>query len=186
MLFLRGVAVLLFGCALAACGGASVDETEGPCQDYCRLVMRNCSGDDSQYSAIDNCAATCATMGVGDPEVPAGNTIECRTFWAAIAERDDTGTACRNAGPGGNGVCGDNCESFCAATLAICGDERRPPYASPGECASACAGFVADPPFTANVTTGDSRSCRIYHMTAASTDPEVHCQHTGVVSDTCF
>jgi hypothetical protein len=175
---------VLFACGLAACGGSSVNPAEGPCEDYCRLVMRNCAGPNAQYSAIDNCLETCSPMTVGDPAVHTGNNIECRTFWAAIAEGDPG--ACRKAGPGGDGQCGANCESFCAGTLAICADDPGLPYHSAAECASACAGFAVDPPFTANVTMGNSLACRIYHMTAASTDPQVHCPHTGVVSDTCF
>lgn len=170
--------------ALAACGGASIDPTDGPCSDYCRLVMRNCTGANLQYSAIDNCEATCATMDVGDQDDTTGNTIECRTFWAAIAEGDKT--ACGKAGPGGAGQCGTDCESFCAATLSICADELTQPYGSQAECVSACAGFATAPAYTANVIDGDSLACRIYHMTAASTDPDIHCPHTGVQSATCF
>lgn len=180
--FRRVGSFLLLGCWFVGCGGDG-DTTDGPCQDYCRLVMRNCAGDDRQYSAIDNCEATCATFEVGDPEVHEGNTIECRTFWAAIAEGDPT--VCAMAGPGGNGQCGTNCESFCAATQAICGGEDDAPYGSVAECETACAGFAPEPAYTANVVSGDSLACRIYHMTAASTDPGLHCPHTGAVSDTC-
>ncbi|HVK76862.1 MAG TPA: hypothetical protein VM734_26230 [Kofleriaceae bacterium] len=177
-------AASLIAVVVAACGGTSFDPTDGPCTDYCRLVMRNCIGADSQYSAIDLCEATCATMEVGDPTQTSGNTIECRTFWAAIAEGDKT--ACVKAGPGGDGQCGDNCDSFCNATLDICADQPVPPYPSKDACLAACTGFAAEPPYNANEVMGDTLACRIYHMTAASTDPDLHCQHTGVVSDTCF
>ncbi len=52
-------------------------------------------------------------------------------------------------------------------------------YASPSECASQCAsinGATASGYDTATKS-GDSLFCRIYHATAASTDPTTHCEH---------
>ena len=112
------------------------------------------------------------------------NTIACRTYWAAIAEGDPL--MCTRAGPGGDGTCGTNCESFCATTLALCADEAAPPYASLADCATACAGFDASERFDASDLGGDTLACRLYHMTAASTEPATHCRHTKVVSDTCI
>ncbi len=48
------------------------------------------------------------------------------------------------------------------------------------------AGFAPDPPFDASDLDGDSIECRLYHLTAASIAPDVHCPHIGVTSVTCF
>ncbi|MBZ0232297.1 MAG: hypothetical protein K8M05_08080 [Deltaproteobacteria bacterium] len=182
----RGLVAMLLVTTLhaGACSDTPVDELENACDDYCTLVMRNCQGAVAQYSDQSTCMATCRAMEVGTPGARDGNTIACRTFWAAIAEGEMA--ECTSAGPGGDGTCGTNCESFCNATLAICADQNNPPYASSAECTTACGSFSAAEPFDASDIAGDTLACRIYHMTAASTDPDTHCQHTGVASVTCI
>lgn len=174
---------LAVGSSLAACGGGDVDEIGNACGDYCVLIMRNCQGAVAQYPDVSTCEATCAAMEVGAAGARSGNTISCRTFWAAISESD--ATACTKAGPGGDGTCGTNCESFCATTTAICGDQANPPYASEAGCLQACGGLADTEAFDASDLSGDTLACRLYHMTAASTDPDTHCGHTAVSSVTC-
>lgn len=182
---LRGLGfVLALSGGLAACSDTPVDELENACDDYCTLVMRNCQGGVAQYSDLSTCLATCRTMEVGDPGERDGNTVACRTFWAAIAEGQPT--ACVKAGPGGAGMCGTNCESFCASTSAICADQPSPPYDSDAACLSACEGFSMVEIFDASDIAGNTFACRLYHMTAASTDPDTHCQHTSVASAVCL
>jgi hypothetical protein len=48
-----------------------------------------------------------------------------------------------------------------------------------------CAGFATTPAYSDAVKSGNSLSCRIYHATAASLAPAVHCPHTAAVSATC-
>ncbi len=180
----RGLLVAAACLCLAACGGTEIDAVGNACDDYCVLVMRNCQGPVAQFSDVSTCRATCETMEVGQPGVGTGNTIACRTFWAAIAEGQPP--ACTRAGPGGDGTCGTNCESMCAAVDAICSDQTNPPYASTAECETACQGFVATETFDASDIAGNTLACRIYHTTAASTDPDTHCSHTGVVSPVCL
>jgi hypothetical protein len=92
---------------------------------------------------------------------------------------------CTRAGPGGDATCGMNCESFCASTLQICADQNIPPYDSEAECLTACAGYSALERYDAGDIGGNTFACRLYHMTAASTEPLTHCQHTGVDSAVC-
>jgi hypothetical protein len=178
---LRG---LVFLALTAACSDVAVDEVENACDDYCTLVLRHCQGTVAQYSDVSTCLATCRTMALGNPGDREGNTIACRTFWAAVAEGDTMD--CTRAGPGGDGACGSNCESFCAATLDICVDQESPPYASLGECMGACAGYSTTERYDATDVGGNTFACRLYHMTAASADPDTHCQHTGVNSAVCL
>lgn len=185
---LRGLVVLVGVFALhgAACSDpdAGTSELENACDDYCVLVLRNCTGAVAQYSDLSTCLATCETMELGAEGTEQGNNIECRTFWAAISEGDTT--MCTRAGPGGDGTCGMNCESFCASTMQICADEVIPPYDSEAECLTACGGYSATERFDAGDIAGNTFACRLYHMTAASTEPGTHCQHTGVDSAVCL
>jgi hypothetical protein len=182
---IRGLAVLLNVIVLGgACSDTAVDELENACNDYCTLVMRNCQGAVAQYPDLSTCMSTCQTMPIGTDGQRDGNNIECRTFWAAISEGNMG--ECVKAGPGGAGVCGSNCESFCASTLEICSDQPVPPYNSAAECMSACNGYSMTEVFDASDISGDTFACRLYHMTAASTDANTHCQHTGVDSAVCI
>jgi hypothetical protein len=170
---------------LACSGGADPDPVADACDDYCTLVLRNCGGGAAaQYSDVSTCLATCSNMELGTAGTRDGNSIACRTFWAAAAEGDQA--ACTAAGPGGDGVCGTNCQSFCATTLSICADQANPPYASTAECEAMCAGYDATETFDASDLAGNTLACRIYHMTAASTEPDTHCAHTVANSPVCL
>ncbi|MBK9035648.1 MAG: hypothetical protein IPL61_31080 [Myxococcales bacterium] len=172
----------LFSLLVVACGGDTGDPQVGECEDYCDLITAHCSGAVAQYSDRNSCLATCEVMPLGEPATHAGHTVACRTFQAAAAELDAAAT-CPSAGPGGAGVCGSDCESFCAMTDEICGDLS--PYATSAECLSACAGFASLSPFDASDIAGDTIECRLYHLTAASVAPGTHCPHLAVVSSTC-
>jgi hypothetical protein len=169
---------------LIACGGTDADPIGDACEDYCTLVMRNCQGGVAQYPDVSTCTATCEAMELGTVGARDGNTIHCRTFWAAIAEGDPT--TCTRAGPGGDGTCGTNCQSFCATTLSLCSSEPNPPYSSTTECESMCPSYDATEVFDASDLAGNTLACRIYHMTAASTDPGTHCAHTVAASPVCI
>lgn len=174
------VIVLALAGAVAGCG-EDADPRVGACEDYCELVMRNCQGNVAQFTDSSTCMATCQAMPLGDPLSPTGNTISCRTFHAALAE-DPTRNVCTHAGPGGDTSCGGNCESFCAAAGELCPDA----YDDRAACLSACAGFSTAEVYDASDIGGDTFACRLYHLTAASTDPDTHCAHIGVLSPTCL
>jgi hypothetical protein len=179
-----GVPATVLALALAVAGaacGEDVDPRVGACADYCELIVRNCQGTVAQYTDGSTCMATCQAMPLGDPASPTGNTISCRTFQAAVAE-DPTRGVCTAAGPGGDGTCGTNCESFCTAALELCPGE----FASATECDQVCRGFSAAEVYDASDIAGDTFACRLYHLTAASTLPEVHCAHIGAVSPVCL
>lgn len=167
----------------AACSD-DVDPKIAACADYCELTMRNCTGAVAQYTDVSTCQATCLAMPLGDPEAPTGNTIACRTFEAAIAE-DATRLACTKAGPGGDGTCGDNCESFCTLALDLCSG-RPDSYPDRATCLETCAGFSTAETYDAGDIAGDTFACRLYHLTAAASAPEIHCAHIGAVSPVCL
>src|SRR5262249_44955799 len=103
-----------------------------------------------------------------------GDTLGCRIYHAGNAAMDPA-THCVHAGPSGGGHCGTACEGFCSLVVAECPTQ----YPTAGDCMTTCAGHPADPPVSTAVTTGNSRSCRIYHAVAAASDPTTHCPHTG-------
>ena len=170
----------------AACGSDSTktpDAAAGAlsCMDYCTTIMGACTGANAQYSAMADCVASCGHFPVGAMADQMGNTLGCRTYHANAA-KTDAATHCIHAGPSGGGVCGMPCDGFCSLVTAECATQ----YPSASGCATTCAGYAATPPYSASVTSGNSLSCRIYHATAASTDPSLHCPHTAMTSVTCM
>jgi hypothetical protein len=141
------------------------------CQSYCDKITANCTGDNQQYETRDTCLGICNHLPPGDPLEPGmEDTLACR---AKLAEQAGTGEEpdvdCPSAGPGGNGVCGSNCESFCQLQAAICTAEP--------DCVAKCAGLVPSVMFNSDDETGDTLACRLYHISAASVLPDPHCMH---------
>lgn len=189
----HALAVLITSICLAACGddggspaidAPAADADNNTCAAYCSTITTNCANNDTQYSDQGSCMASCAVWGPGTPGEMAGNTRACRIYHAGAAS-GNPGLHCRHAGPGGDGACGGNCEGFCSLVTSVCGTQATPPYASMGACMTACAGFATTPPYSAAVTGGDSFACRLYHATAASVTPGLHCPHTAATSATC-
>lgn len=195
---------LLISLALVACGGddeatpidapvaidAAID-AGGPdaaagqtCADYCASIAANCTNTLAMYADTATCLASCAHVAPGTAADMGGNTLGCRVYHAGAAAGNPT-LHCRHAGPGGDGVCGADCEGFCTLVLGACAGQATPPYASMGACMTSCSGFATTPPYNSSVTGGNSFACRLYHATAASTTPGLHCQHTTPASATC-
>jgi len=151
------------------------------CTAYCTTIQGACTAANLQYSDMATCVATCAHFTVGAASDTSGDTLGCRTNHAMLAQTGP-GTHCVHAGPSGGGVCGMPCEGFCSIVVPECPTQ----WPSATTCPTMCAGLNPVPAYTANVQSGDSLSCRIYHATAASTNPTTHCPHTAVTgSATC-
>ncbi len=108
----------------------------------------------------------------------AGNTVGCRLHFAESAAVIEKEFNCSAAGPGGNGVCGENCDGFCAIDHAVCPEI----YATADLCQTACATFPATgTSYNDSIQTGNTVECRLYHVTAAAgIDAPSHCPHTDV------
>ncbi len=205
MLKLRSISNLIAVGALAAlvaCGGddeaTPIDapmvtvDASGPdaaglaqtCANYCTLITANCNGNLAMYADAATCMATCTHAPAGTAADMSGNTLGCRIYHADAAA-GNAALHCRHAGPGGDGVCGADCEGFCTLTLGACAGQAAPPYASMSACMTSCAGFATTPAYSASTTGGNSLACRLYHATAASTNPALHCPHTMPTSATC-
>jgi hypothetical protein len=174
--------------ALAACGDdggssnpidAGIDSPGAAqtCDNYCATIATNCTGANTMYTSEANCLATCALWQPGVAGEMSNNTRACRIYHAGVAA-GNPGLHCRHAGPGGDGTCGTNCEGFCSLVLGACAAEATPPYASMAACMTTCSGFATTPPYDASQTGGNTFACHLYHATAASSLPAVHCPHT--------
>ena len=177
------VALVVVGCTTGSSGPAGDDDSSVTldCATYCGRAMANCTGVNAQFDTSANCMASCLHYPMGTIADMAGNTLGCRIYHAGAAMADPV-THCVHAGPSGGGVCGAACDGFCALVTAECPTQ----YPDANTCATQCAAYATAPDYTSNVTSGNTLSCRIYHATAASTDPGTHCPHTAMTSATCL
>lgn len=165
---------------------AEASPTETLCDAYCREVMDRCTGEHQQYLDSLQCQRVCSLLTPGELGEDSGNTVACRLKYAGKA-RYAAGTEleayCRQAGPGGDGACGSNCNSFCRLMTQVCtADVGIHHFASMGDCESTCQALpVSDVPYStasSEVYDGNHVQCRLFHVTsAAMLDPEEHCEH---------
>jgi hypothetical protein len=153
------------------------------CSEYCGLIGDHCEGPQEQYSGTSVCEAVCAALPVGTVDDQLGNTVGCRTYHS-IAATEDPETHCVHAGAGGASVCGAPCETFCGLAAQLCtGAEQQ--FADTEACLAECMMFPDDVPVSSGATDGDSYACRLYHLTVAALQPDVHCPHIGLDSPVC-
>jgi hypothetical protein len=181
---------------LAACGddggGATADapQADGPpaveltCASYCMRITANCTGTNQQFGQMSECMASCTQYPLGTAADMGGNTLGCRLYHAGAAMTGPD-VHCRHAGPGGDGACGANCLGFCTVVLGSCTGANEQYGGDMNTCMTACGGYATDPPYNSMQTSGDTFACRLYHATAASANPAVHCAHTAANSGPC-
>jgi hypothetical protein len=177
------------------------------CTSYCAAVMSACTGANAQYQSTDACMNACPNFPVGMAGDTSGNTLGCRTTHAMFAASMGTNPHCWHAGPYGYGACGDECAGFCTLATTWCtpaggfgADAGAPPYASDSACLTACAGYKQIDSADAGVgldggynaqgpASGNTLDCREYHLGASLAGgamQQLHCQHPGMTSPTCF
>lgn len=160
------------------CGGPKVPDPAQTCADYCAVNEKTCTGEHKVYDNAAQCRAACKAFEAGDlaVEIPPGNNIVCRKYHsynAAVYSAPDM--HCPHAGPGGAGVCGDDCESLCQLLEQGCASEYQEKYAGSGSrCRTECdAARKADPMYkdspysVTNAKRGHPFSCRLYNATVA-------------------
>lgn len=107
------------------------------CEKYCAAVQRNCTAAFEQYISTEVCLDVCSHLPPGTEADDATNTAGCRLHYAnsagTVGEKDIN---CPAAGPGGNGICGTNCEGLCAIAFPTC--ERLNTFISLADCQGAC------------------------------------------------
>jgi hypothetical protein len=169
----------------ASDAGASGEATPGEggrapslCDRYCEAVGENCNGAFAVYTSPATCQEVCKALPPGEPGAVRGNSVECRLH-AALVAVDELAHYCPIAGPGGNGVCGDDCEALCQLRDRVCADFSTTDEAT---CARDCAKLPDLGTYSTDVKAGqyggDHVQCRLYHVSAAATDDaEQHCRH---------
>jgi hypothetical protein len=193
------IAIVLFSTALglAACSSSSSNSATGDggggggggggagCADYCTAIMANCTSTlpadggapvgNQQYTDMNNCLNSCKAFPVGSSGDMSGNTLGCRTNHANLAKSDPV-THCPHAGPGGDGVCGSNCDGFCQIAMMYCtAANAAAVYSSAADCQTQCAAFPNTVKFNIGVQDGSSVACLLYHSQEASSAPPDHC-----------
>lgn len=160
----------------AATGGGGASGLT--CANYCNTVMTNCTGAHQLYLTNDTCLNSCATFPPGTLADSSGNTLGCRLHFAAASDTDPT--QCTHAGPGGDGVCGQNCVGYCQIVMRYCAPPALPGtiYTDENDCLTTCGKFrddagysVTNLPLQASGTT----ACLLYHAQESSVVPEFHC-----------
>lgn len=164
--------------------GGTVDGGGGGktlCETYCDTVSAACAGQFEQYVSPPTCMKLCGRLDPGQPGDDAQNTVNCRLHYAQSAQTaGEKATNCSAAGPGGNGVCGTNCEGLCRIALDTCKAQKI--FSSTLDCASQCTKLPDLGAYDDSIQDGDSVQCRLYHVSAAQIDPVIHCMHVaGIV-----
>ena len=159
-------------------GGAAPDL----CAQYCATVMASCTGPFAVYTTAESCLAVCEQLPAGSEGDEIGNSGHCRLRHAESAPAEPL-NYCPIAGPGGNGICGGNCESLCTVAQGVCTGDLQP-WSGAIACQNDCAGvpdlatYSTDP--DAAMYKGDHVQCRLFHLSSAAVkDPEIHCPHVA-------
>jgi hypothetical protein len=135
-----------------------------------------------QYGNLETCTNACPAFPVGRRDDTAGDTLGCRVHYA---ERAAVSAAladmhCGHAGPGGDGVCGENCGGYCDMAMTFCTDANAAKiYDSRDACLADCATHGTDAKFTSGspgtTDMGNEVGCVLYHAEQASLAPAEHC-----------
>ncbi len=186
---------------IAACSSSSSNPTTagdgggtaGDCQTYCTAIMTNCTSTmdpdsgatvgNAQYTNMTNCMNSCKAIPVGTSGDTSGNTLGCRTYHAGLAKTDPV-MHCPHAGPGGDGVCGSDCDGFCQIAMMYCtAANSAAVFSSLQDCQTKCAAFPDNVHFNIGVQDGSSVACLLYHSQEASTVPPDHCLGDIIADD---
>lgn len=155
------------------------------CVEYCDLVLKNCTEENSVYATRNTCLNTCNALPKGTPDEAIDNTIACRMDRArAAASSPDE--ECAAAGPnGGNGACGSSCDAFCVMLESECPDD----FAGLPDCEKACSTIPLSGKFNLEGDYfGDTVECRLIHLGAVGAEKQasMHCGHGRYIAlDKC-
>ncbi len=176
------------GGAATTSQGTGGDAPELTCDYYCSKIMTGCVDGNQQYPSEESCQVACETYPPGTLADKRGDTLGCRIYQLGFL-RLSADTKCAHGGPSGgdlhggiDGICGDGCQAFCTLEEAVCTGANQQ-YADSEACLAACNAFPgpeSSNDFDVGDQAEDTFNCRLYHLTAATSDPAVHCPHTKV------
>jgi hypothetical protein len=169
LLFAAGLGSVLHGCIIEE---RAFDERLARCTEYCDLIDSRCTAENAVYPNTEACMAVCALMEPGALGDASGNTLECRM--AQLNASDfEVPMRCPAAGPGGNGSCGANCESFCKLRQQVCDGVQpaAPDIADPMFCNDACQGLADTKGSGVSAQATDTLQCRLIEVSLAAVSP---------------
>jgi hypothetical protein len=169
---LFGLSNVLHACLIEE---RTFDEHLANCSEYCDGAMDKCRGANAVYPSLEACKAVCEQM---DPSDGAdrgvnGNTLGCRLD-RLRAPDFEVGSDCPAIGPGGNDVCGNNCEAFCSLRRAACGtlQPKEADILKPDYCELACSGLAHPADFDFETDRdSDTLQCRLVYLSEALAAP---------------
>lgn len=156
-------------------------ETAPHCEDYCHVIKGACADADAVYESDAQCMATCQALELGAVSDDAGkDTVGCRKTHAYNALVTQMyGTHCPHSGPGGAGVCGEDCGAYCRLLQRGCAGPFEAEFgqgaSAATSCESACQTLRGDSPlrYAAGSAESDANplACRLLYATRALEKP---------------
>jgi hypothetical protein len=166
--------------ALDACGSSESAAPAPPdCAAYCAAIQAACTSDDQQYEDEGSCKLACPAFPRGTGADTTGDTLGCRMHQVALAASGGAAAHCRNAGPGGDGTCGQNCDGYCDLAMTFCTAANNAEiYDDRAACLADCRARKTDSKYTTGpgvTSMGNQVACLIFHAVQASISPGMHC-----------
>ena len=153
------------------------------CAAYCAAIQAACTMENQQYGNLETCETGVPAFAVGARGDVAGDSLGCRLHHTELAAAGATAAAtyCRQAGPGGDGVCGENCGGACDLINGrLHRGRQREIYDSRAACLDDCAAHGSDAKYTSGdpgrTDQGNQVACQLYHAVQATAAPEDHCR----------
>jgi hypothetical protein len=160
---------------------AGTEPALSPCEEFCQVVLAACQNDENGeghavYDSSFSCERQCAMFPPGTAGDETGNSLACRLQHARVALDfpGERAIECPAAGPGGDGICGSNCEGYCTLMGQQCGD-----FGDAATCPEECADVTDLGGFNVSQFEGNTLQCRFYHLSAALVGPALHCPHAA-------
>jgi hypothetical protein len=177
--------------ALGACiiEERKYDQQLADCTTYCDVVESKCRDNNKVYDRDGACMAVCMRWELGDDFGGVDrNTVACRL--EKVLQGDfEAATDCSSVGPGGNGVCGTNCEALCRLRQQVCGPIARQDQLDDVKNYDICMHNCEALPDLGNMNAsrdreGDSVQCRLIHIAESAISRGLaleHCEHTQTI-----
>ena len=156
-------------------GGVCVGATV---RSFCESFVDTCPN--SGWSSFGDCFTAASSYITGTDNSFTGPTLECRAYHlgaARLGAVPGTAAHCGHAGPSGGGVCVGNPTpiEFCTDLFDVCPGSTG--WADQAACVTGAQQMMNGEP---GATGGHTLSCRAYHLTVATVDPETHCPHASM------
>jgi hypothetical protein len=171
---------------LGGCGSADSQPTSPTCGAYCTESLATCTGDNQQYSSQAACLSACSALPTGMAGDTTGDSLTCRMYHLGEIETSQDATAhCSHTGPGGEALCGENCEGYCDIVQSYCTAEARV-YQDRADCLTTCQAVPDDVAYRTGVQSGPHVACLLFHAQRTTTDgTEVCLTDLAKTSPTC-